>query len=67
MYVCLCNAVTDTEIEEAIAEGFDDLDSIIMKLGAGACCGSCIYTVKSILDDHHDEKTNVSAVSIYRP
>lgn len=68
MYVCLCNAVTDTEIQEAIENGHDDAYAIGVKLGAGMCCGSCMYTVQAMIDKHaNGEKTQTETVGIYVP
>jgi bacterioferritin-associated ferredoxin len=40
MYVCLCNAVSDTDIKEAVSSGAD-LADIQQQLGAGMGCGTC--------------------------
>ena len=68
MYVCLCNAVTDTEIQEAIENGHDDAYAIGIKLGAGMSCGSCAYTVQAMIDNHvKGEKSQADAVGIFVP
>ena len=68
MFVCICNAVTDTEIQEAIEEGCDDLYAIGMKLGAGMACGSCAYVVQEIIDEHKsDTSDDLECVQIYKP
>ena len=67
MYVCICNAVTDSEIQKAIEDGYDDLYALGIKLGAGMSCGSCTYAVQAILDDHQKDENPVSPVSIYKP
>ena len=41
MYVCLCNAVKDSEIAAAVADGHDDIESVAEALGVGTGCGSC--------------------------
>ncbi|MCE2437417.1 MAG: (2Fe-2S)-binding protein [Pseudomonadales bacterium] len=41
MYVCLCHAVTEAQIVNAVSQGANDLESIADKLGAGTCCGGC--------------------------
>lgn len=41
MYVCVCHAVTDRDIEEAIAEGCCSLRQLREQLGVGKTCGRC--------------------------
>lgn len=41
MYVCLCQAVTQAQLDDAIAAGADDLDAVGEACGAGTSCGSC--------------------------
>ena len=52
MYVCLCRAVTDTEIREAANSGTHDLEGLNDALGVGANCGSCRETAQAIIDEH---------------
>jgi bacterioferritin-associated ferredoxin len=41
MYICVCSAVTDRQIEKAVAGGATCVDDVAMQLGVGACCGLC--------------------------
>ena len=41
MYVCVCNAVTDSEIRGAVALGAHSLADLESTLGVGTCCGRC--------------------------
>jgi bacterioferritin-associated ferredoxin len=41
MFVCLCLAVTDARVREAIAAGARDLAELGRRTGAGTDCGSC--------------------------
>ena len=61
MYVCLCRAVTDTEIREAANGGTHDFDGLSDSLGVGACCGSCRETVQAIIDEHLAETVAYAA------
>lgn len=49
MYVCVCNAVTDSEIREAYAEGACSFDALRDELGVATCCGCCEPTARHIL------------------
>ena len=40
MYVCVCHAVTDRDIHEAVdAQGVAHVDELEELCGAGSCCG----------------------------
>lgn len=41
MFVCICAAVTDTEIRSCIADGASTVDEVGDACGAGTGCGSC--------------------------
>jgi bacterioferritin-associated ferredoxin len=41
MYVCVCNGVTDRDIQRAVAEGCTDLDELAARTGCGSTCGCC--------------------------
>lgn len=50
MYVCLCRAVTDREILEAVDAGNHSVDSVGESTGAGTCCGGCREYTKDLID-----------------
>ncbi|MCB1553684.1 MAG: (2Fe-2S)-binding protein [Xanthomonadales bacterium] len=41
MYVCLCAAVTEKDIEQQFGEGVDSLDALASRTGCGTVCGCC--------------------------
>ena len=41
MYVCICNRITDKDVEQAISEGHTDLNALHDHLGVGSTCGTC--------------------------
>jgi len=51
MYVCICKAISDQEIKEAVANGAEDLDSIQAHLGAGTNCGACVDHAQAVIDE----------------
>lgn len=49
MYVCVCNAVTQKQIHQAISEGADSVKHLREKLQVTTCCGMCIESVMKCL------------------
>jgi len=49
MYVCICNAVTDSQIIEAKQSGMTTMQEITDHLGVGNCCGRCVETAEEVL------------------
>ena len=41
MYVCICNGVTESDIDEAVRDGARSLDCLTERLGVASCCGQC--------------------------
>ncbi len=41
MYVCVCNAVTEKDIERAVDDGANSFHHLQQKLGVSNNCGSC--------------------------
>ncbi|MEM7179346.1 MAG: (2Fe-2S)-binding protein [Spirochaetota bacterium] len=47
--VCLCRAVTEKDIVQAIHEGHDTLAKLAFKTNATTGCGTCSASVQNIL------------------
>jgi bacterioferritin-associated ferredoxin len=41
MYVCICNALRESEIRRAIADGADTPDDVYARLDCEPECGTC--------------------------
>lgn len=41
MYVCMCEAVTDHQIREAIEDGASSVSEVMARTRAGTRCGAC--------------------------
>src|SRR5258706_15385129 len=65
MYVCVCNAVTDKEIRQAIEIGASSLRDLREGLGVANTCGKCASCAKTILRD--ELSRNASAVCRFMP
>lgn len=47
MYICLCNAVTDSQIKDCAKDGCT-LSELRNKLNVANCCGCCLEEVKQL-------------------
>lgn len=52
MYVCICRAVTDGHIKEAISQGACTRNELAHCLGVGMACGKCTAQVRALLQTH---------------
>ncbi|MDC0214137.1 (2Fe-2S)-binding protein [Gammaproteobacteria bacterium] len=50
MYVCLCNAVTDKDIAEAVEQGATNFAEVQEATRASTGCGSCRQTTSIVMD-----------------
>ena len=66
MYVCICNAVTDTQIRKAAESGVQDLWGLQRELGVAAGCGSCKEMASEILSESRQLRTRFEPVH-YQP
>ncbi|QJR15154.1 (2Fe-2S)-binding protein [Usitatibacter palustris] len=49
MYICICNAVTEREIEGAVQLGCRTLSDLQRDLGVASCCGKCAPDTRKLL------------------
>jgi len=60
MFVCLCNAVTDSQIIEELDNGASNLRDISRRLEVGRNCGQCCKTAKQVIKQYHAENRDIS-------
>jgi bacterioferritin-associated ferredoxin len=51
MYVCICQQVTDREIQQAVSLGATRMRDLTKHLGVASNCGRCAETAKCVLQD----------------
>lgn len=61
MYVCLCKAVTDHEIREAVEAGAAHVNHLAERWGLGTGCGCCREVAQQVIDQHLAESLGVAA------
>ncbi len=49
MYICVCNAISERHVQDAIAQGAKDLGDLQAQLGIATCCGQCAETATDYL------------------
>jgi len=49
MYVCICNAVTEKQVQHAALEGATTLEDLQTDLGVATCCGQCADSACQLL------------------
>ena len=54
MYVCVCMAVTDAEVEAAIANGAHTREAVTRACRAGGDCGACHGMIRGMIEEHRD-------------
>ena len=50
MIVCVCNNISDREIQQAVGLGVSSMDELRDDLGVATCCGQCFSCAKDVLD-----------------
>ena len=61
MYVCICNAITDTQIREAARSGAGNLWDLQRELGVSSNCGTCRESAMQIVREEQAEAKDISA------
>lgn len=49
MYVCICNAVTDSDIRNAVGSGVRSMRQLLQETGCSSTCGCCRELASEIL------------------
>ena len=50
MYVCVCLAVTDSQVTSAIEGGASSVEAVTKRCGAGGDCGSCHEMIEEMIE-----------------
>lgn len=51
MYVCICNAIRESDLRRAARQISEDAEACYAALGKQVCCGSCLNEADSILQE----------------
>lgn len=67
MYVCVCLAVTDAEVEAAIAGGARDREAVTRACRAGGDCGACHGMIEQMIEGYLEEQAECPAAEESAP
>jgi len=56
MYVCVCLAVTEAQVDAAIAAGAHSRPAVTSACRAGGDCGACHGMIEEKIEDHLEER-----------
>lgn len=49
MFICICNAITERQVQSAVATGAHTMSDLQAQLGVATCCGCCAETAVEYL------------------
>jgi bacterioferritin-associated ferredoxin len=52
MYICVCHAISDRQIREAVDRGAESLYEVQASLPVAACCGRCEDSARELIESH---------------
>lgn len=52
MFICICNAVKESQIKNAILQGHNTLEALQTELDVATCCGGCQPMVEGYIQEH---------------
>ena len=62
MYICVCNAVTDSDIRAAVEDGVHNLKQLRFATGCTSTCGCCKQVAVDVLKQALAEKRTASSL-----
>ena len=51
MYICICHAVTDSAICQAVHQGASSFRELSFNTACGTQCGSCVSHARKVMDE----------------
>lgn len=60
MYVCICNAVTESDIKEAVSNGANCMPHLKARLKCSTKCGNCTERAAACLSDEVAKQVTIN-------
>lgn len=57
MYVCVCNAVNDRQVKQALSKGIRSLHELHVYMGYKSCCGKCTACIRKMINEYLESNT----------
>ncbi len=64
MLVCVCNGVSDKDIDAEILDGTSECKQIRGNLGIGNCCGQCTRFAKDLINQKMTQQQSAMSQSL---
>ncbi len=61
MYVCICKAITDDEIRDAVNNGAQSIAALSKSCGVGTQCGQCKNMAEELIASELEKVGNYAA------
>ncbi|OQK17387.1 hypothetical protein AU255_05770 [Methyloprofundus sedimenti] len=62
MYICVCKAVTDSQLQTAIDNGMNTRKELYQCLGVGSSCGKCNRHVRELVNKNSVPSTEIPVI-----
>jgi len=62
--VCICNLVTEEEIQSFLDKGAENTEHIQKLTHAGTSCGRCLPEIDALVEDHKKKKPGNQQLSL---
>ena len=63
MYICICNAVTEKQVHQAIDAGAGSMDDLHRLLAVGSQCGNCRECARQCLNERSSQGQELAALA----
>lgn len=63
MYICVCNAITESQVRHCAREGACTVSDLECQLGLGAGCGRCKPAAMQVLDEARPDLASALAAT----
>jgi bacterioferritin-associated ferredoxin len=61
MYICICNAITESQVRACAKEGACSLRDLECRLGIGSGCGRCRHAAGVVLNETRSDTSVILA------
>jgi bacterioferritin-associated ferredoxin len=61
MYVCICRAVTEKQVESTLETGATTVAEVTRACGAGGDCGGCVGMIEEMIEERAEDRETRSA------